>query len=294
MPANTLWKRQREALPNTRIFKETNIRFGNAFLPPSFQKTISSAMIDTITNAHGEILDFSFHEGAEGSRNLFLIGHGVTGNKNRPLILALAHALSEEGMPVLRFSFSGNGASGGNFRDSTISKEIGDLKAVLSAAETFGYRVFYAGHSMGGAVGVMTAAIDSRIKFLVSLAGMVDTKGFYEREFGQEKTGSGCMWEDPSCPLSETFKEDMYQIGSTSSCAEAVRVPWLLVHGTADDVVPLEDSKMIFSLANEPKHLVEIPDADHLFSGNALGMVVETVLDWIGDCLQGPEPETDS
>ena len=63
----------------------------------------------------------------------------------------------------------------------------------------------------------MTAAIDSRIKFLVSLAGMVDTKGFYEREFGQEKTDSGCMWEDPSCPLSETFKEDMYQIGSTSS-----------------------------------------------------------------------------
>ena len=59
-------------------------------------------------------------------------------------------------------------------------------------------------------------------------------------------------------------------------------------------MVPLEDSKMIFSLANEPKQLVEIPDADHLFSGNALGMVVETVLDWIGDCLQGPEPETDS
>ena len=111
-------------------------------------------MIDTITNRNGEVLDFSFHEGAEGSRNLLLIGHGVTGNKDRPLILALAHALADEGMPVLRFSFSGNGASGGNFRDSTISKEVGDLQSVLSAAETFGYRIFYAGHSMGGAVGV--------------------------------------------------------------------------------------------------------------------------------------------
>ena len=60
---------------------------------------------------------------------------------------------------------------------------------------------------------------------------MVDTKGFYRREFGQEKTGSGCMWEDPSCPLSETFKEDMYQIGSTSSWREVracalVAGPW--------------------------------------------------------------------
>ncbi len=251
-------------------------------------------MIDTITNRNGEVLDFSFHEGAEGSRNLLLIGHGVTGNKDRPLILALAHALSDEGMPVLRFSFSGNGASGGNFRDSTISKEVGDLQSVLSAAETFGYRIFYAGHSMGGAVGVMTAAIDSRIKFLISLAGMVSTKDFYEREFGQEKTESGCMWEDPSYPLSEKFKADMHAIGSTNSSANAVSVPWLMVHGTADDVVPVEDSREIFSYANEPKQLVEIPDADHLFSGDSLGLMVETVLGWIGDCLEGPERKAES
>ena len=70
-------------------------------------------MIDTITNAHGEILDFSFHEGAEGSRNLFLIGHGVTGNKESALILAPLMRCRKRGMPVLRFSFSGNGASGG-------------------------------------------------------------------------------------------------------------------------------------------------------------------------------------
>ena len=61
-----------------------------------------------------------------------------------------------------------------------------------------------------------------------------------------------------------------------------------MVHGTADDVVPVEDSREIFSHANEPKQLVEIPDADHLFSGDSLGLMVETVLGWIGDCLEGP------
>ena len=36
---------------------------------------------------------------------------------------------------------------------------------------------------MGGAVGTLAAASDDRIKFLISLAGMVNTKAFYEREF---------------------------------------------------------------------------------------------------------------
>ena len=144
---------------------------------------------------------------------------------------------------------------------------------------------------MGG-VGVMTAAIDSRIKFLISLAGMVNTKAF-TAEFGQEKTESGCMWEDPSFPLSEKFKADMHAIGSTNASANAVSVPWLMVHGTADDVVPVEDSREIFSHANEPKQLVD-PDADHLFSGDSLGLMVETVLGWIGDCLEGPERKAES
>ena len=67
-----------------------------------------------------------------------------------------------------------------------------------------------------------------------------------------------------------------------------------MVHGTADDVVPVEDSREIFSHANEPKQLVEIPDADHLFSGDSLGLMVETVLGWIGDCLEGPERKAES
>ena len=39
---------------------------------------------------------------------------------------------------------------------------------------------------MGGVVGTLTAASDDRIKFLISLAGMVNTKSFYAREFVEE------------------------------------------------------------------------------------------------------------
>ena len=189
--------------------------------------------------------------------------------------------------PYYAFSFSGNGSSGGNFRDCTISKEVEDLNAVVAAAVNNGYRVTYAGHSMGGAVGVLAAAKDERIKHLISLAGMVNTKDFYDREFGEEKPDEGCMWEQQSCPLSSTFRNDMYGIGSVAQKASEIKAPWLLIHGDADDVVPIEDSREIFAQANSPKKIIEIPGANHLFSESGFAAMSEAVIDWIGEILRG-------
>ena len=92
------------------------------------------------------------------------------------------------------------------------------MKAVLSAADASGYRVIYAGHSMGGAVGVLAAASDERIKLLISLAGMVNTQAFYEREFGEVTPDSGCMWEEASCPLSSPLLRTILEsIGITTA-----------------------------------------------------------------------------
>ncbi len=244
-------------------------------------------MKDTITNSQGEILDYTFHDANSRTRDLLVIGHGVTGNKDRPLIMALAESVENEGLSVLRFSFSGNGFSGGDFRDCTISKEVEDLKAVVSAAEANGYKVTYAGHSMGGAVGVLAAANDDRIRNLISLAGMVNTQAFYDREFGEVTPGEGTMWEEPECPLSLNYKNDMYEIGSVGSRASEVKVPWLLVHGDADDVIPIEDSREIYALANEPKKIIEIPGANHVFSGTGEEPVIEAVISWLGEKLAG-------
>ena len=179
------------------------------------------------------------------------------------------------------------GSSGGDFRECTISKEIEDLNAVVTAAVNNGYRVTYAGHSMGGAVGVLAAARDERIKHLISLAGMVNTKDFYDREFGEETPDEGCIWEEQSCPLSSTYKNDMYEIGSVVSRASEVKVPWLLIHGDADDVVPIEDSRQIFAQANDPKKIIEIPGANHVFSESGFVPMSEAVIDWIGEILRG-------
>ena len=242
-------------------------------------------MFGTIKNPQGETLDHTYHEGSGGSRDVLVVGHGVTGNKDRPFVVGLSEAVASEGVSVLRFSFAGNGDSGGRFEDCTISKEVEDLQAVLGAVDEAGLRITYAGHSMGGAVGVLAAVADERIRFLISLAGMVNTEAFCDREFGEETPDQGCMWEDPSCPLSSTYVADVKAIRSTAPKATEVRVPWLLVHGTEDDVVPIDDSREIFALANEPKKLAVIPGADHVFSDDALGQMSEAVIAWLGDTL---------
>ena len=192
-------------------------------------------MFDNIKNSHGEQLDYSFHKVEGDRKNIVILGHGVTGDKDRPLIAALAQNLTDCGIPALRFSFSGNGNSGGRFTESTISKEVADLGAVLDALNDC--VICYVGHSMGSTVGLLRASQDDRIKILVSLAGIVHTQIFAETEFG--------------------------------------------VHGTEDDVVPIKDSREIFNKANNPKELIEIQNADHVFSEKSTNVMVTQVVSWI-------------
>lgn len=228
-----------------------------------------------IHNSQGERLDVAFHGGTKLD-NLVILGHGVTGNKDRPLLVAVAEGLAAKGWPCLRISFSGNGDSEGEFSESTITKEIGDLCAVLATVPQE-KRIAYIGHSMGAAVGVLTASRGMDIQALVSLAGMTHTAEFVEREFGDVVPGKGCMWDDVDCPLSEAYVENLKSIGDTLEAASQINQPWLLIHGTADDVVPLKDSRDAFEAADCRKELLEIPDAGHVFGEESYARIVEAV-----------------
>jgi pimeloyl-ACP methyl ester carboxylesterase len=236
-------------------------------------------MFGEIRNSSDEKLDYSFHEGDKYPGHIVVIGHGVTGNKDRPFVVALVQGLAQAGIPVLRFSFSGNGYSEGKFTDSTISKEVSDLGCILDRLND--YTLCYAGHSMGGAVGVIRASTDERIKYLISLAGMVDTKGFADREFGDVTPDDGFMWDEPDCPLSQIYMDDMAKTDSVINLASQIKVPWLLVHGTEDDVVPIQDSLDIFAKANEPKALVKLEGSNHVFADENAPLMVEQVVTWI-------------
>ena len=140
---------------------------------------------------------------------------------------------------------------------------------------------------MGAAVGVLSAAKDPRIKCLVSLAGMVNTKAFATVEFGEETPNKGCMWEDEGCPLSQSFMDDLCTtIGTVIEEAEEVKIPWLLLHGTEDDVVLIQDSIDVSERLGDRVQLVQIPGADHSFNDDKREAQIDAMLSWLSSHCQ--------
>ena len=231
-----------------------------------------------IRNTAGERLDVSFHN-AEKSDCLVILGHGLTGNKDRSLLVELADALAENGWPCLRITYSGNGESEGAFTESNITKEVADLSAIIDQVGS-GKRIAYIGHSMGGAVGALFAARDERVKIMVSLAGMVYTADFVKREFGDVIPDEGLMWDEPGCTLSKAYVEDLEEIGDTLAAAKEIRIPWLLIHGSADDIIPPRDSEDLFKVLRRPSTLLEIEGAGHSFENHYSKLTV-SISDWL-------------
>lgn len=236
-----------------------------------------------IRNAQGERLDHAWHPGASDDAPIVVLGHGVTANKDRPFLVALAEGLADAGLAALRVSFAGNGDSDGRFEDATVSKEAADLEAVLAALA--GRRVAYVGHSMGAAVGLVVAARGAALEALVSLGGMVHVHEFARRKFGELTPGSDCMWDKPECPLSPEYIDDMRALDTLLPRASAVTAPWLLVHGTDDTVVLPADSRDAAARAGGEVLLVPLEGADHVFSGEATPAMVSIVVPWMAERL---------
>ena len=243
-------------------------------------------MNQIIKNPLGETIDYSFATGAADSKKpgwIVVLGHGVTGNKDRPVVADPAAALNAAGFDTLRFSFAGNGDSEGDFRHATISKEVGDLNAVLDTVSSVYPKIAYIGHSMGGAVGVIQASTDVRIRALISIAGMIDTKAFAETEFSEETPDEGLMWEEASCPLSSAFMTDLCQTHiSLENKVSTITAPWLLLHGTADDVVLPKDSETVRSIKGDSVTIVTVEEADHSFNEPAhKAVLTNNIVAWL-------------
>lgn len=240
-------------------------------------------MIGPLQNRHGERLDHVFTPGRVGGDELVVVAHGVTSQHDRPYLVALCEALGEAGLASLRFSFAGNGRSEGTFAEATIEKEVDDLGAVLDACGE--RRIACVGHSMGAAVAVLRAAADPRIAALVSLAGMVHVWAFCERHFAGLVPGRDPMFDRPACVLSAAFLDQARALDTVLPAAQQIGVPWLLVHGDRDELVPFADAQAAWRAAGGRPELHRLAGADHRFTDRIEPMVA-SVVPWLRRALR--------
>ncbi|MBC7335298.1 MAG: alpha/beta hydrolase, partial [Clostridia bacterium] len=207
-----------------------------------------------------------------GPRPLVVVCHGFTGTKEgQGKALAMAEALgATTGWATLLFDFAGNGESEGNFSDLTLSGQIADLTAAVDLAESLGYGpIVTLGRSFGGTTVLCQAPQDQRVRAVCTWSAV----GFPRRSFPRARakpTAEGVLAWDSILGVRVYLKEEFFADLERYDVLDCVRRisprPVLLCHGDRDEVVPVGDVYALWQAAREPKQLLVVPGADHVYS----------------------------
>jgi dipeptidyl aminopeptidase/acylaminoacyl peptidase len=191
---------------------------------------------------------------------LFL--HGLPGAEKNVDIQRL---LMKKGIASYELHFQGAWGSGGEYRVSDLVRQAASgLRFLASLPCIDRGRLAVFGFSMGGWAAIHLAARRPRLKALVAVApvGGPEILGPGTRE---AVAGLCRPLRARSADLvARDFIASVRRFDPAKSAAR-LRVPFLLVHGTADATVPFAVSPRIFAAAPSPKKFVSAPGARHDF-----------------------------
>ena len=243
-------------------------------------------------NSQGEILKGVLHQpkkpqATDGQDNGIVFLHCFTCTKYHRIVRSLSEQLCEAGFIVLRFDFSGNGESEGRLEDATYTKMIGEVKEAVTLLNKRGIRrIGLAGHSMGAILVLLSASSDPRVSAVAFLAGSSEAarvRHIFPPEVIEttEREGvSEAFVYGRTIMLKREFLLDVENYNAGLAAATLKR-PILLVHGTADEVINFYHARQLYNWASQPKTLVPIEGADHLFRDDAaLRQLSDVVVGW--------------
>ena len=223
---------------------------------------------------------------------LVIICHGFTGCKNEFLIAQIAEDLEERGIASIRFDFNGHGKSDGRFEDMTVVNEIEDARHVYEYAKNLRgvTSVSMAGHSQGGVVTSMLAG-QLGAKNIKAIALMAPAAVLRDNARAGEVLGFSC---DPVNPPEyvEIFRgikigRNYIKTAQTLQIYETAakyQGPALIVHGTADPIVPYGYGYRYHDIYRNSR--IEILNGfDHSFTQNT-PHISEIVADFFADQLR--------
>ncbi|MBV9563334.1 MAG: alpha/beta fold hydrolase [Bradyrhizobium sp.] len=225
-----------------------------------------------------------------------LFAHCFTCGKDVLAASRIAAALSARGIAVLRFDFTGLGASEGEFANATFSSNIADLvRAADHLRETKKAPAILIGHSLGGAAILAAAGRIKEAKAVVTIAAPSDPeqvtdlfKGKIEdirREGKIEVALAGRPFT-----ITRQFLDDIHEHGLMARVT-MLRKALLVMHSPTDDTVAIDNATRIFTQAKHPKSFVSLADADHLLSNRRdTTYVADVIAAWASRYVEAAAP----
>lgn len=227
-----------------------------------------------ISNPDGQKLGARLDSPADEPAAYALFAHCFTCNKNYKAIANISHALTEAGIAVLRFDFTGLGESEGEFAETNFSSNVADLVAVAEFLKAdYEAPQILIGHSLGGAAVLQAAGQIPATEAVVTIATPSEPTQI-ERHLGSAKEVIEAEGEAEVFLAGRPFKikkqflDDLEQTRMQKTIAE-LRKPLLIFHSPIDQTVGIESAGQIFQAAKHPKSFISLDQADHLLSDQA-------------------------
>jgi dienelactone hydrolase len=213
--------------------------------------------------------------------------HGFKGFKDWGMFPPFSERLARAGITAVTFNMSGSGVDDtgefgrpDRFSRNTFSAELEDVARVVAAlaAGELGVAAPSAlglvGHSRGGGIAVLQAARDRRVRALATWAAISSVERWSPtdqsawRAAGYKEIVNARTGE--RLPLSTAILDDIgrHATGQLDilGAAGRIAVPWLIVHGDADESVsPLEAEALRDANGRAGTTLLRVEGAGHTF-----------------------------
>jgi putative redox protein len=224
------------------------------------------------TNQEGNALSAKIDRPDGEPTQYAVFAHCFTCTKNINAVRRISRALTERGIGVLSFDFTGLGRSEGDFSSAGFSSQAGDLVAAARYLETEvgSGPTMLIGHSLGGTASLYAARELPGVKGVATIGSPADP-GHVTKLF------------DGDVAELETRGEADVNIGGRSFCIRKgfvddlrnhppdqwlpeLRKNLLIFHSPLDTTVGIDNAERIFKAVKHPKSFVSLDQADHLLS----------------------------
>jgi putative redox protein len=225
----------------------------------------------TFPGAEGQKLAARLDAPDEAPAAYALFAHCFTCGKDVFAASRIAQRLTDHGIAVLRFDFTGLGASEGEFANTNFSSNVADLVAAAAhLRQAYQAPALLIGHSLGGAAVLSAAGSIPESKAVVTIAAPSDARhvtGLFGEHIAQiEAEGEAeVLLAGRRFKIKRQFLLDAAEQQLSSKIAH-LRQALLVMHSPRDTIVDISNATRIFMAAKHPKSFISLDDADHLLT----------------------------
>ena len=241
-----------------------------------------------IKNRNGENLSAHLITPINGViNNIAIFAHCFTCSSSLAVVKNISNELTNQGISVLNFDFTGLGHSEGDFSETTFSNNISDIIDV-NAFLTQNYVVptILIGHSLGGAAAIISANMLPNIQAVVSIAAPSFVK-HVTKHFGNleeiiiKKGEATLSIGGRPFKIKKQFIDDL-ESHNLENEVKKLRKPLLIMHSPQDLIVGIENAASLYHQAIHPKSFISLDGADHLITNKKDAFyVAEVIGSWV-------------